>query len=99
MSKLKMKPEDYIPLYGELADAMLVRHVRYVYNDTAYEKQENGDVTVKEKYEDLYCECVDEVEEILSQHIERDDGETNKKQNEKQEDDQVYWCWLWHKNH
>ena len=30
---------------------------------------------------------IDELEKI-----ERDDGETNKKQKDEQEDDQVYWC-------
>tara|TARA_R100000329_G_scaffold111151_1_gene91261 strand:+ start:780 stop:998 length:219 start_codon:yes stop_codon:yes gene_type:complete len=36
--------------------------------------------------------CVSDRIDLNVTYVKRDDGETNKKQNEEQEDDQVYWC-------
>ena len=71
MSKSIIKSEDYVALYCELATLMFDRHIDDVYNDYPYVEDENGNLEVKEKYEDIWCETVDKVCEILDFHLER----------------------------
>ena len=71
MSKPIIKSEDYVALYCELATIMFDRHIEDAYNDYAYVEDNNGNLEVKEKYEDLWCDTVDEVCEILDIHLER----------------------------
>tara|TARA_B100000700_G_scaffold126422_1_gene141534 strand:- start:3453 stop:3677 length:225 start_codon:yes stop_codon:yes gene_type:complete len=73
MSKPIIKSEDYVALYCELATIMFDRHIEDAYNDYAYVEDSNGNLEVKEKYEDLWCDTVDEVCEILDIHLEREE--------------------------
>ena len=73
MSKPIIKSEDYVALYCELATIMFDRHIEDAYNDYAYVEDSNGNLEVKEKYEDLWCDTVDEVCEILDIHSEREE--------------------------
>ena len=73
MSKPIIKSEDYVALYCELATIMFDRHIADAYNDYAYVEDSNGNLEVKEKYEDLWCDTVDEVCEILDIHLEREE--------------------------
>ena len=49
---------------------------------------DNGDILDIESVDNSMDDRID----LNVTQVERDDGETNKKQNERQEDDQVYWC-------
>ena len=72
MSKPLIKSEDYVALYCELATLMFDKHIDDVYNDSPYEiDEDNGNWITKEKYEDIWCETVDKVCEILDFHLER----------------------------
>ena len=73
MSKPIIKSEDYVSLYCELATIMFDRHIEDAYNDYAYVEDSNGNLEVKEKYEDLWCDTVDEVCDILDVHLEREE--------------------------
>ena len=71
-SKPIIKSEDYVDLYGELATIMFDKHIGDMYSDTPYEiDEDNGNWITKEKYEDIWCETVDKVCEILDFHLER----------------------------
>ena len=67
-----IKTEDYVALYSELAAKMFDKHIEDVYKDDPYEEKENGDVTIKEKYEDIWLEIVDDVCNILDQFIKKE---------------------------
>jgi hypothetical protein len=71
MSKPIIKSEDYVALYCELATIMFDKHIGDMYSDTPYVEDENGNSEVKEEYEDIWCETVDKVCEILDFHLER----------------------------
>ena len=64
-----MKTEDYVDFYSDLSQMMLIKHIKDVYNDDPYETQENGDITIKSKYEDIWLEIVDDVCETIDKFI------------------------------
>jgi len=66
-----IKTGDYVALYSELSAKMFNKHIEDVYKDDSYEEKENGDITIKEKYEDIWLEIVDDVCNILDQFIKK----------------------------
>ena len=69
MTRVIMKTEDYVDFYSDLSEMMLIKHIKDVYNDDPYETQKNGDTTIKNKYEDIWLEIVDDVCETIDKFI------------------------------
>ena len=69
MTRVIMKTEDYVDFYSDLSQMMLIKHIKDVYNDDPYETQKNGDTTIKNKYEDIWLEIVDDVCETIDKFI------------------------------
>lgn len=69
MTRVIMKTEDYVDFYSDLSQMMLIKHIKDVYNDDPYETQKNGDITIKNKYEDIWLEIVDDVCETIDKFI------------------------------
>ena len=69
MTRVIMKTEDYVDFYSDLSQMMLIKHIKDVYNDDPYETQKNGDITSKNKYEDIWLEIVDDVCETIDKFI------------------------------
>ena len=75
MAKIKVSPQTWIQLYGELSEYVL----QYSHSEdcdkpdaslySIFEEDENGDETIQEQYQDEYCHIVGEVEEILGLHF------------------------------
>ena len=65
MAKIKINPQTWIKLYGELSEYVL----EYSSLEPIFEEDENGDEQMTEEKQDEYCHIVDSVEEILSLHF------------------------------
>jgi hypothetical protein len=54
MAKIKIPQDTWIQLYGELSEFMLENQL----GKSIFEKDENGDETIQEQYQDEYCHIV-----------------------------------------
>ena len=70
MAKIKINPQTWIKLYGELSEYVL----EYSSLEPIFEEDENGDEQMTEEKQDEYCHIVDSVEEILSLHFIKEDS-------------------------
>ena len=65
MAKIKINPQTWIKLYGELSEYVL----EYSSLEPIFEEDENGDERMTEIKQDEFCDIVGCVEEILGLHF------------------------------
>jgi len=72
-----MDSGEYVELYCELSEYFFEKLIRAEYNDTPYvvdTRDSSHECVLKDEYQDMWCDTVDKVDEIISLYIKRDDG-------------------------